>query len=162
MKYISKFGIILPAIIIVACKFKQPEPFNESVAPLVFPKGEVITNSNFTGTAWLQILVSNDSTYYASIGNVTFEPKARTNWHKHPGGQILLITSGQGIYQEKGEVAQLLNKGDVVKIPPNAEHWHGAISEQGLTHIAINPNLDSGSVIWLLPVSDEEYSSAGK
>ena len=128
----------------------------------IFPKGNKITNYNFAGTAWLQMLVSNDSTYNTSIGNVTFEPKARTNWHKHPGGQILLVTEGKGYYQEKGKPAQLIQKGDVVRIPPDTEHWHGAAPDSELTHIAISPNTDKGSVVWLAAVSDEEYSVATK
>jgi quercetin dioxygenase-like cupin family protein len=149
-------------VIVFAILIAYSNTINAQKTDLVFPKGEVITNNNFTGTAWLQMLVINDSTYYTSIGNVTFEPKARTNWHKHPGGQILLITDGQGYYQEKGKPAQLLQKGDVVKIPPYAEHWHGAASEHSLTHIAISPNTDKGSVVWLLPVTDEEYGRVNK
>jgi quercetin dioxygenase-like cupin family protein len=149
-------------VIVFAILIAYSNTINAQKTDLVFPKGEVITNNNFTGTAWLQMLVINDSTYYTSIGNVTFEPKARTNWHKHPGGQILLITDGQGYYQEKGKPAQLLQKGDVVKIPPYAEHWHGAAPEHSLTHIAISPNTDKGSVVWLLPVTDEEYGSVYK
>ena len=123
----------------------------------VFPRGEKIINNNFTGTAWLQMLVYNDSIYNTSIGNVTFNPGARTHWHKHPGGQILLITDGFGYYQEKGKPVQLLRKGDVVKIPPDAEHWHGATPDDGLTHIAISINADKGNVIWLGEVNDEDY-----
>jgi quercetin dioxygenase-like cupin family protein len=106
------------------------------------------------------MLVNNDSIYNASIGNVTFEPGARTNWHKHPGGQILLITAGQGFYQEKGKPARVLHKGDVVKIPPGAVHWHGATSGNEMIHIAISPNTDKGSVVWLQPVTDEEYKQS--
>jgi len=135
---------------------------NEQKTELVFPKGDKITNNYFTGTAWLQMLVPNDSTYQTQIGNVTFEPKARTNWHQHPGGQILLVTEGRGYYQEKGKPAQLLQKGDVVRIPPDTEHWHGATSDTGLTHIAISPNMDKGSVEWLQPVTDEQYNKATK
>jgi quercetin dioxygenase-like cupin family protein len=162
MKGISKFGILIPAILIIACNNKQPVTAQEQKTALVFPKGNIITNNNFTGTAWLQMLVNNDSIYNTSIGNVTFEPKARTNWHKHPGGQILLITDGRGYYQEKGKSAQLLHKGDVVKIPPNAEHWHGAAPEYSLTHIAVSPNTDKGSVVWLQPVTNEEYGNIEK
>jgi len=124
----------------------------------IFPKGDKITNNHFTGMAWLQMLVNNDSIYHTSIGNVTFEPGARTNWHRHPGGQILLITSGEGFYQERGKPAQHLHKGDVVNIPPNTEHWHGATSDKELTHIAINPRTEKGSVVWLRPVTDGEYN----
>lgn len=127
-----------------------------------FPNGEKITNNNFTGTAWVYMMITPDNIYNASIGNVTFEPGARTNWHKHPGGQILLVTDGKGFYQEKGKTAQSIQKGDVVRIPPDTEHWHGASQENGLTHIAISLNLEKGSVEWLSPVSDEEYVQSGK
>ena len=108
------------------------------------------------------MLVNNDSIYNTSIGNVTFEPGARTSWHKHPGGQILLVTDGIGYYQEKGKPAQVIRKGDIVKIPLNTEHWHGASPVNSLTHIAISPNTDKGSVVWLEAVSDEEYRNATK
>lgn len=147
-------------VLLVGCTSHQPEPANEKKSEPAFPKGEIITNNNFAGTAWLQMLVNNDSIYNTSIGNVTFEPKARTNWHKHPGGQILLITEGQGFYQEKGKSAQPLRKGDIVKIPPYAEHWHGAAPEYSLTHIAISLSNDKGTVVWLQPVTDEEYNQS--
>ncbi len=124
-----------------------------------FPKGEKITNNNFTGTAYVYMMITPDNIYNASIGNVTFEPKARTNWHMHPGGQILLVTEGKGYYQEKGKPAQLIRKGDVVKIPANTEHWHGAAPDDGMVHIAISLNLEKGSVKWLLPVTDAEYTN---
>jgi quercetin dioxygenase-like cupin family protein len=149
-------------LIVFAILIAYTNAMNAQKTELIFSKGDVITNNNFTGTAWLQMLVNNDSTYNTSIGNVTFEPKARTNWHKHPGGQILLITDGRGYYQEKGKPAQVLHKGDVVKIPPDAEHWHGAAPDCSLTHIAISPNTDKGSVVWLQPVSDEEYNNVKK
>lgn len=77
---------------------------------VIFPKGEKITNDYFIGTAWLEMLVSNDSTFNCPIGNVTFEPGARNNWHKHPGGQLLLVTGGKGFYQEKGKPVQRVHK----------------------------------------------------
>ncbi len=108
------------------------------------------------------MFVPNDTIYNTSMGNVTFEPKARTNWHQHPGGQILLVTDGTGYYQEKGKPALKIQKGDVVKIPPYAEHWHGAAPETGLTHLAISVNNDEGSVVWLNPVTEEEYNLSTK
>lgn len=159
MKRIQIIIAITITILMVECNTKQPNTAMEQNPELVFPKGEKITNNNFTGTAWLQMLVNNDSIYNTSIGNVTFEPGARTNWHKHPGGQILLVTDGQGYYQEKGKPAQHIRKGDVVRIPPDTEHWHGAAPNSSLTHIAISPNTDKGNVVWLLPVTDNEYSN---
>jgi len=144
-------------LIIGGCWHPLSENAKEQKAEPLFPKGDKITNNNFSGTAWLQMLVLNDSTYNTSIGNVTFEPRARTNWHKHPGGQILLVTEGKGYYQEKGKPAQRIQKGDVVKIPPDTEHWHGAAPDNELVHIAISLNTDKGGAIWLQPVTDEEY-----
>jgi quercetin dioxygenase-like cupin family protein len=149
-------------VLAVACINQQPEAAKGTTSDLVFPKGEKINSNNFTGVAWLQMLVTNDSTYNTSIGNVTFEPRARTSWHKHPGGQILLITDGRGFYHEKGKSVQVLNKGDIVKIPPDAEHWHGATTDCSLTHIALSPNTDKGRVVWLQAVSEEEYNNLEK
>jgi len=162
MKNVLVIGLLFLTILIVSCNNKQPDTAKEQNAELVFPKGDKITNNNFTGTAWLQMLVNKDSIYNTSIGNVTFEPGARTKWHKHPGGQILLVTDGIGYYQEKGKPALRIQKGDVVKIPTDTEHWHGAAPDYSLTHIAISPNTDKGSVVWLQAVTDEEYSNATK
>jgi 4-carboxymuconolactone decarboxylase len=128
----------------------------------LFPKGNKITNDNFSGTAWLSMQVENDSIYTTQIGNVTFEPGARTKWHYHPGGQILLVTHGKGLYQEKGKPVETMQAGDVIKCPPNIHHWHGATPTDSLRHIAISPNMDKGKVVWLEKVTDQEYYSMGK
>lgn len=124
----------------------------------LFPKGENASPDYFTGSTWLKMLVQNDPVINCTVGNVTFEPGARTNWHQHPGGQILLITDGKGYYQEKGQPIQVIQKGAVVRILPGVEHWHGATPENALTHLAINPNLQNGMVEWLQRVTDEEYN----
>jgi quercetin dioxygenase-like cupin family protein len=125
----------------------------------IFPKGQKITNDNFIGTAWLQQLVVSDPTNSIQVGNVTFEPGARTKWHLHPGGQILLATGGVGYYQEKGSPKRILRKGDVVKCPPNVPHWHGASSDAGFIQIAIT-DAAKGATEWLQPVTDEEYHAS--
>lgn len=125
----------------------------------IFPKGQQITSDYFIGAVWLEMLVSNDSTFNCPIGNVTFEPGARNNWHKHPGGQILLVTGGKGYYQEEGKQAQVLHEGDVVKIRPDVKHWHGATPNSWFTHIAISTNAQEGDAEWLEPVSDEDYKN---
>jgi quercetin dioxygenase-like cupin family protein len=124
----------------------------------IFEKGERAPADYFTGTTWLRILV-NESVFNCQIANVQFEPGARNNWHRHPGGQILLVTEGTGYYQEKGKPIQLLKKGDVVKILPDIIHWHGAAPDSGFTHIAVNTNTPKGIVEWLQRVTDEEYNS---
>jgi len=125
----------------------------------IFENGEKAPAEYFTGTAWLKMLVPNDTNLNCQIGNVVFQAGARNNWHTHPGGQILLATHGTGYYQEKGKPIQLLRKGDVVNIPPDIEHWHGASPASEFTHLAINPNTQKGVVQWLQPVTDEEYNS---
>ena len=125
----------------------------------IFPKGEPVSAENFTGKAWNIGLVANDTIYNTVAGNVYFEPGARTNWHTHPGGQILIITDGVGYHQIKGEPKQTLKKGDVVKCPPNMMHWHGASPDSGMQQIYIVPNTGKGIVKWMHPVSDEEYKN---
>ena len=91
--------------------------------------------------------------------NVTFEPKCRNNWHiHHKGGQILLVTAGRGWYQAWGEEPRELKAGDVVNIPAEVKHWHGAAKDSWFTHIAIEVPSEGGSNEWLEPVTDEEYN----
>jgi len=125
----------------------------------IFSKGERAPADYFTGTVWMKMLVPNDPTLNCQIGNVVFEPGARNNWHTHPGGQVLIVTGGTGYYQEKGKPIQLISKGDVVNIPPDVEHWHGASHDNEFTHLAINPNTQKGVVVWLERVTDEEYNN---
>jgi quercetin dioxygenase-like cupin family protein len=125
----------------------------------IFPKGDKASPDYFTGTAWVKILAPADDTFNTSVGNVVFEPGCRNNWHTHGGGQILIVTDGIGYYQEKGKPIQLIHKGDVIKILPGVEHWHGATPGSELTHLAINTNTQKGIVEWLERVSDEEYNS---
>jgi quercetin dioxygenase-like cupin family protein len=125
----------------------------------IFLKGEKAPGDYFTGTAWMKMLVPSDPTLNCQVVNVVFEPGARNNWHTHPGGQILVVTDGNGYYQENGKSIQLLHKGDVVNISPDVIHWHGASADSELTHIAINPNTQKGIVTWLERVTDEEYNA---
>ena len=123
-----------------------------------FEKGEINPYGEFfTGETHLNMLVSKDDVFNSSIGNVTFEKGARTNWHKHSGGQILLVTMGVGRYQERNKEIQELKRGDVVKIPPNVEHWHGAAPNSEFAHISIETNIPNNVTTWLDKVSDNEY-----
>lgn len=124
----------------------------------VFGLGEPIS-ANFTGEAWLQML-SAQTEYDCSIYYVTFAPGTRNYWHSHTVGQILLCTEGIGYYQESGKPAQRLHPGDVVNIPANVAHWHGAAPDSRFTHIGITPKASENTAEWLGEVTDEEYKEA--
>lgn len=91
-------------------------------------------------------------------GLVTFEPGARSAWHTHPLGQILVVTSGLGLVQQWGQPVQEIRPGDIVWIPPGVKHWHGAAPTTAMTHIAIQEALDGKVVDWMEKVSDEQYA----
>ncbi len=141
---------------ISSCVQQKVDAEKESSKGLIFPQGEKITSSNFTGTVYLKMLMPADSVNPTTVGNVTFEPGARTRWHLHPGGQILLVIDGVGYYQEKGQSKKILNKGDVIKCPPNVPHWHGASSNKHFVQVAVT-NRHLGETIWLEEVTDEVY-----
>lgn len=113
----------------------------------------------FIGNSYLKPL----NTSGVGIYNVSFEPKCRNNWHiHHKGGQILLCTDGEGWYQEWGKPARKLHPGDVVYIPPEVKHWHGAGSDEWFTHVAIEIPAEGASNEWLEPVDDSQYLALGK
>jgi quercetin dioxygenase-like cupin family protein len=128
----------------------------ELKAATVFPMGEEnkMFEKYFIGKSYLNLL----NMERIVIGNVTFEPGCRNNWHlHHKGGQILLCTAGRGYYQEWGKEPQELHPGDVINIPPEVKHWHGAAPDSWFAHLAIEVPAEGASNEWLEPVSDEEY-----
>jgi 4-carboxymuconolactone decarboxylase len=125
----------------------------------LYTKGVKAPASNFTGTVWVNMLVTSQDQLDCGVGSVTFEPGARTNWHMHPGGQALLVTDGEGLYQEKGSSVRIIKKGEVVICTPGTAHWHGATPKKRLTHIAISTNAEKGPAVWLQKVTDEEYNT---
>ena len=149
------------ALLTISCRESKPK--NEGFeSGALFPKGALGPAENFTGNAWNTPLVANDSTYNTVIGNVYFEPGARSNWHAHPSGQILIITDGVGYYQEKGQIRRTMKKGDVIKCPPNVMHWHGASRDTGMQQLYILPKTEKGIVTWLQKVTDEEYNNSNE
>ncbi len=150
---------IFLALFTMGCMDKSSKN-NSAESAAIFPKGEKGSAENFTGNAWNTPLVANDSIYNTVIGNVYFEPGARSNWHIHPSGQILIITEGVGYHQVKGEPIQRIKKGDVVKCPANVEHWHGASADTGMHQLYILPKTENGIVTWLHKVTDEEYKNS--
>jgi len=113
--------------------------------------------ANFTGNVTVEFLFPANSPSRTSGAGVTFEPGARSAWHTHPLGQILIVTAGKGWVQQEGGEKQEIRPGDVVWTPPDVKHWHGATTTTSLTHIAIQEALNDKVVEWMEKVSDEQY-----
>ena len=111
----------------------------------------------FTGTVRRDALFDAPAPARVGAAYVTFEPGARTAWHTHPFGQILVVTAGLGRAQCWGGPVEEIRPGDVVWFPPGEKHWHGASPKTAMTHIAITEKLDGKAVDWLEHVSDEQY-----
>lgn len=132
---------------------------NEMNIDPIFPRGD--TNDafaeNFIGQSYLHML----STEGVAIGNVTFEPACRNNWHIHHassgGGQILLCTAGSGWHQIEGQGAESMEPGSVARVPAGVKHWHGAKAGSWFTHLAIEVPGEDAHNEWLEPVDDEHY-----
>lgn len=126
-----------------------------------FPRGEENTAyaKYFVGKSYLAPL-TKEKRLNVPVSNVTFEPGCRNNWHRHTGGQLLIAVGGVGFYQERGKEARKLLPGDVVEIPPDVDHWHGAAPENWFAHLAIECNPGTNKNTWLEPVSDAEYRAA--
>jgi 4-carboxymuconolactone decarboxylase len=114
---------------------------------------------NFTGTVRVQPLFDTTAMARAYGASVSFEAGARTAWHTHPRGQVLIVTTGVGRVQRWGAPVEEIRPGDVVRIPPGAKHWHGAAPTSAMTHIVITEPLNGRSVEWLEKVSDAQYSA---
>ncbi|WP_288369704.1 cupin domain-containing protein [uncultured Algoriphagus sp.] len=160
---IKVFSAMAFTLILLSC---QEESYQEETQTqieeeldAIFPQGQKGSEDLFTGNAYNYGLVPNDSSLTTLIGNVYFEPGARSNWHSHPAGQILIITSGKGYHQIEGQPKQELKKGDVVTCPPNTKHWHGASQDMGMQQLYIIPNTEKGIVEWMEAVSEEQYTN---
>jgi quercetin dioxygenase-like cupin family protein len=114
----------------------------------------------FTGTVRIDPLFRANAPARAVGASVTFEPRARTAWHTHPLGQILIVTAGCGLVQSWGGLIREIWPGDVISIPPGEKHWHGANATTAMTHIAIQEQLDGKTADWMEKVSDELYQAA--
>lgn len=114
---------------------------------------------SFTGTARIEMLFDARDPSHASGGSVTFEAGARTAWHVHPRGQVLIVTAGSGRVQRWGSPIEEIRTGDVVRIPAGQKHWHGAAPTVAMTHLAITEHRDGTVVEWLEHVSDAQYNA---
>jgi quercetin dioxygenase-like cupin family protein len=160
------YATLLIAILLVATSLAQtsvPQLPSRPAAGLIqiTPSGSQQPSKapaeHFSGTVVIEPVFSSHDPSRASGGQVTFQPGARSAWHMHPLGQILIVTDGTGWIQEWGAPIQEIRKGDVVWIPAGVKHWHGATRTMAMTHIAIQEQLDGRVVDWMEKVSDEQY-----
>ena len=113
--------------------------------------------NNFTGAVFVEPLYPANDHIRASGGHVTFAPGARSAWHTHPAGQVLIVTDGVGWVQEEGGTKREIKPGDVVWCPPGVKHWHGATATTAMRHIAISGTVNGKNVDWMEQVTDEQY-----
>jgi quercetin dioxygenase-like cupin family protein len=116
----------------------------------------------FTGEVRIEPLIEAPDPARVRAASVTFAPAARSAWHTHPLGQMLIVMSGCGYVQSWGGPVQVIRPGDVVWCPPGEKHWHGATPDTGLAHIAIQEALNGRVVDWMEKVSDEQYEAGSK
>jgi quercetin dioxygenase-like cupin family protein len=114
--------------------------------------------ANFSGTVKLRGQFRRDAPSRLAGAHVSFEPGARTDWHTHPHGQTLIVTAGSGFVQRWGGSRERIEEGDVVWIPPETKHWHGASATGPMSHVAVVETLDGETVKWLEKVTDQQYS----
>ncbi len=114
---------------------------------------------NFTGSVRVEAPFGPNAPARTSGALVTFEPSARSAWHSHPLGQTLIVTAGIGLVQQWGDPIDEIRQGDIVWIPPNQKHWHGASPDSAMAHIAIVEQLDGKSTEWMEKVSDAQYGA---
>lgn len=112
----------------------------------------------FTGAVTMSPLFHDEAPSRAAGAEVTFQPGARTHWHTHPLGQVLIVTAGEGRVQRDGGPVTAIHAGDVVRLDPDERHWHGAAPDSAMTHIAIHEAVDGSAVTWGDPVTDADYA----
>lgn len=118
-----------------------------------------VPNTFMTGNVSYKKQTSDIHPENTIIKDVSFAPGARSNWHSNTGLQLIIVTEGEGYYQERGGKINLIQKGQVLTILPGVEHWYGATPERSYSHITIVTEIDKGSGIWMESVTDEEYYS---
>lgn len=133
-----------------------------SADELAFPLGQKVDSPSFTGNVYISSMITPDDTYnFPATNNIIFEPGARSSWHSH-GGMVILVTGGVGYYQEEGEPAQIIRKGDVINIPEGTRHWHGATPNSWFSQMVIfDSNYTPKDVEAQedVAVTDEEYAN---
>jgi quercetin dioxygenase-like cupin family protein len=152
-------AIFLLALQVGSKALSQTSPTSSQISITSANKQSVTAGSHewFAGNVQVRALFAPEGQSRTSGGQVTFQPGARSAWHTHPFGQILIITDGTGWIQEWGDPVREMHKGDVIWIPAGVKHWHGATPTTAVTHIAIQETENGSAVTWMEQVTDEQY-----
>jgi len=150
-------ALLLISVVLTGAAAAQPSALQITITPMTAQKVITGASDRFTGSVRVQSLFDATDPRRTSGGAVTFQPGARSAWHTHPLGQILIVTDGLGWVQQWGGPVQVIRKGDVVWIPAGVKHWHGATPTTAMTHIAVQENVHGVAVNWLEQVTDEQY-----
>lgn len=149
---------ILMAAAVVAMSIPSAFAQNIQITPNASTPAIVGGPENFSGHAVVSPLFPANEFTHGTGGLVTFAPGARTAWHTHPAGQLLIVTAGKGWVQQEGGDKREINPGDVVWIPANVNHWHGATDKSGMSHVAISYMKDGKNVDWGKLVTDKQFA----
>jgi quercetin dioxygenase-like cupin family protein len=156
-KLFSTCAVLLSLAITPIVGIAQTDSTRITITPTSSQKVIAGASDRFTGSVRVQSLFDVKEPARSSGGQVTFQPGARSAWHTHPFGQILIVTEGIGWVQQWGGAVQVIRKGDVVWIPAGVKHWHGATPTSAMTHIAFQEQLNGTAVNWLEKVTDKQY-----
>ena len=156
--------VFLIGIVLVSSCAHQSNKGNKLMEISKLDREIVLDDSapTFSGDVVVQMLFKEHDPSTLSGADVTFKAKARSAWHTHPKGQILVVTKGEGYIQQWGEKARKIQKGDVIWTPPGVKHWHGACADKSITHTALQESVNGSPVKWMEKVSDEQYNMVVK
>jgi len=150
-----------PPLALTALALLAASTFAQAQGIAITPAGTaasaIAPATHFSGHAVVNRMQAGDSAHYASVGKVDFAPGARTAWHTHPAGQLLIVTDGKGWVQEHNQPRREIKAGDVVWIAPGTRHWHGATETTSMSHIAVAQMQEGRAVDWLEQVSEAQY-----
>ncbi len=163
MKRLFLSTLIVSLVSLTGAKAEQNTEKTESDALIHIVRGGTMPQSkgaeaNFTGDVSVDRLFPANDPLSISGGYVRFAKGARTAWHTHPEGQMLIVTAGSGRVQQWGKPMLEVQQGDVVWFPAGVKHWHGASSDSSMTHIALAKIVDGKSATWMEKVSNDQYN----
>lgn len=152
----SKHLIAAGASVLISTSMAQAQGIH--ISPAGTPTTMIGAAQNFSGHVAVDIKAAGDSAQQGSVGMVDFAPGARTAWHTHPAGQLLVVTDGKGWIQQDGQARQNIQAGDVVWINADVRHWHGAAATTGMRHMAVTYLKNGKNADWKELVSDAQYN----